>query len=91
MNEKQVLNVEIMGRAYQVRADAEPEYAQDLARYVEDQMRVISEKDTTDSLKVAVLAALNIANDLFEAQKAQKEQERQVAERADTFLRMVGD
>ncbi len=91
MNEKQVLNVEIMGRAYQVRADAEPEYAQDLARYVEDQMRVISEKDTTDSLKVAVLAALNIANDLFEAQKAQKEQERQVAERADTLLRMVGD
>ena len=54
-------------------------------------MRVISEKDTTDSLKVAVLAALNIANDLFEAQKAQKEQERQVAERADTLLRMVGD
>ncbi len=91
MSEKQALNVEILGRAYQVRADADPEYAQELARYVEDQMRAISEKATTDSLKVAVLAALNIANDLFEVQKAQKEQEREVAGRADTLLRMVGD
>jgi cell division protein ZapA len=90
VSEKQALNVEILGRAYRVRANADPQYAQDLARYVEDQMRAISEKATTDSLKVAVLAALNIANDFFESQKVQKEQERQVAERADTLLRMVG-
>lgn len=91
MSEKQALNIEILGRSYQVRAEADPEYAQELARYVEGQMRGIAEKATADSLKVAILAALNIANDLFQARKAQEEHERRISERADALLRLVGD
>ena len=91
MVDKQTLSIEILGRAYQVRAEADPEYAQELARYVEGQMRGVAERATADSLKVAILAALNIANDLFQARRAQEEQERRISERADALLRMVGD
>jgi len=58
------IRVEIYDQNYHLRG-TDPQYIQDLAKYVDAKMRLIAEQaSTVDSLKVAVLAALNIADEL---------------------------
>ena len=57
------VRVEIYDQTYQLRG-SDPEYIGRLADYVDTKMRVISQQaSTVDSLRVAVLAALNIADE----------------------------
>jgi cell division protein ZapA len=57
------VRVEIYDQTYQLRG-TDPEYIGKLAEYVDTKMRVISQQaSTVDSLRVAVLAALNIADE----------------------------
>ena len=57
------VRVEIYDQTYQLRG-SDPEYIGRLAEYVDTKMRIISQQAATvDSLRVAVLAALNIADE----------------------------
>jgi cell division protein ZapA len=57
------VRVEIYDQTYHLRG-SDPEYIGDLAEYVDSKMRQISKQAATvDSLRVAVLAALNIADE----------------------------
>lgn len=59
-----LVQVEIYGQSYNLRGEGEVDYIQDLAGYVDRKMREVSEATATvDSLKVAILAALNIADE----------------------------
>jgi cell division protein ZapA len=59
-----LIQVEIYGQSYNLRGEGEAGYIQDLASYVDRKMREVSEATATvDSLKVAILAALNIADE----------------------------
>jgi len=58
------VRVEIYDQTYHLRG-TDTEYITDLASYVDTKMRLISQQaSTVDSLRVAVLAALNIADEL---------------------------
>jgi cell division protein ZapA len=58
------VRVEIYDQTYHLRG-SDPEYIAELAEYVDTKMRLISQQAATvDSLRVAVLAALNIADEL---------------------------
>jgi cell division protein ZapA len=58
------VRVEIYDQTYHLRG-SDPEYIAQLAAYVDGKMRLISQQAATvDSLRVAVLAALNIADEL---------------------------
>ena len=58
------IRVEIYDQTYHLRG-SDREYIAQLAAYVDSKMRLISQHaSTVDSLKVAVLAALNIADEL---------------------------
>jgi len=57
------VRVEIYDQTYHLRG-SDPEYISELADYVDNKMRLIAQQAATvDSLKVAVLAALNIADE----------------------------
>ena len=57
------VRVEIYDQTYHLRG-SDPEYIARLASYVDGKMRLISQQAATvDSLRVAVLAALNIADE----------------------------
>ena len=61
-----LVHVEIFGQSYALNAGADPGYVQQLAAHVDAQMRQVGNSATAvDSLKVAVLAALNIADECF--------------------------
>ena len=57
------VRVEIYDQTYHLRG-SDPDYINELADYVDTKMRLISKQAATvDSLRVAVLAALNIADE----------------------------
>src|SRR3982751_6257168 len=56
--------VEIFGQTYNVRGEGDPNYLTELARFVDARMReVAAEVATVDPMKIAILAALNIADE----------------------------
>ncbi len=58
------ISVEIYDQEYHIRGDLDPEYIQKLAKYLDTKMRSIAGRaHTVDSLRVAVLAALNLADE----------------------------
>jgi len=60
--------VTIYGRTYYLRGDGDPTYLDELADLVDAKMRGVAEATgAADTLKVAILAALNIADDSVRA------------------------
>jgi cell division protein ZapA len=63
-----LIPVQIFGQRYPIRSALDPQYIQRLAAYVDERMRAANEQSPTgDSLRLAVLAALNIADEAFRA------------------------
>lgn len=61
--------VEIFGAVYHVRGREDGEYLQELARRVDRTMREIAERvSTVDTAKIAILTALNLADELSKCQ-----------------------
>ena len=61
-----LVHVEIFGQSYAVKAGADPGYVEQLAAYVDQQMREVGRSaGAVDSVRVAVLTALNIADECF--------------------------
>ena len=90
MPEAQVVSVEIGGQRYPIRSALDPQYVNGLARYVDEKMRAAAESTPTgDGLRLAVLAALNIADELFRCQDAQTGGRAALAERAEALERLV--
>ena len=85
-----VVNVEIHGQRYAVRSELEPQYVGELASYVDDKMRQAArELSSADPLRVAVVAALNIADDLFNARAESSGTEGRLVARAADIERLV--
>jgi cell division protein ZapA len=85
-----VVNVEIHGQRYAVRSELEPQYVGELASYVDDKMRQAArELSTADPLRVAVVAALNIADDLFNTRAESTGTEGRLFARAADLERLV--
>jgi len=67
-----VVTVEILGQRYPIRSKLGDEYVAKLASYVDEKMQTSQDRNATgDSVRVAVLAALNIADELFRHRQAQ--------------------
>lgn len=74
---KNVVQVEIFGHSYTIRGEANQEYIMEVAAYVDRKMREITEKLPVASLsKVAILASLNIADELFKERTRRETEER---------------
>jgi cell division protein ZapA len=80
---KNVVQVQIFGHSYTIRGEANQDYILGVAAYVDRKMREITEKMPVASLsKVAILASLNIADELFKERAQRETDERQVSHRA---------
>ena len=85
-----VVPVDIHGQRYPIRSALEPEYVAKLASYVDEKIRASAESTPTgDSLRLAVLAALNIADELFRCRDTTRQKDGQLAERAGELERLV--
>lgn len=73
------IRVEIYDQEYFMKGDLDQEYIQKLAHYLDAKMRSIAERTrTVDSLRVAILAALNIADEYHRMKAKYEETTKQV-------------
>jgi cell division protein ZapA len=85
-----VIHVEIHGQRYPIRSSLDATYVTELAAYVDDRMRVAAlECPAGDTLKVAVLAALNIADEYFRSCDDVRDQHVNLHDRAKQLERIL--
>jgi cell division protein ZapA len=61
------IRVNIFGADYSLMSDNDEAFVKEIARYIDDKMREIDKNQTVkSSSRIAVLAALNIAEELFQ-------------------------
>ena len=78
--------VEIFGQRLGLRADGDAARLEELARFVDNRMREVADRSSSvDTVKIAVLTALNLADELFQEretdQDARQERLEEQAER----------
>ena len=84
------MKVEIYGQSYNVVGDFEPAYAEELARHVDGTMREIARASgMVDSVKVAVLAALAIADELHSIRDNREQNTDALRERAERCISLI--
>jgi cell division protein ZapA len=89
-DEGRVIPVEIHGQRYPIRTDLDQDYVARLATYVDQKMRTAADATPTgDSLRLAVLTALNIADELFRCRDITQARDGELAERAGELERLL--
>jgi len=87
---EQTIRVEIYNQNYSIRSDGDNAYIIDLADYVDGKMRDIASGTlTVDSLKVAILAALHIADEYHQLKLHQQQSDMQLASRSADCTEML--
>jgi cell division protein ZapA len=84
------IRVEIYNQTYNIRSDGDSEYLMQLADFVDSRMREISSGTlTVDSLKVAILAALHIADEFHRLKQTHEQADAQLATRSSECAEML--
>jgi cell division protein ZapA len=84
------VRVEIYNQTYNIRSDGDTEYIIQLAEFVDARMREISSGTlTVDSLKVAILAALHIADELHRLKHLYEQADSQLGARSSECAEML--
>jgi cell division protein ZapA len=85
-----IVSVDIHGHRYPIKSSLDAAYVAELAAYVDQKMQLaVKECPTGDTLKIAVLAALNIADEYFRACDDVQDRQNGFAERARALEKML--
>jgi cell division protein ZapA len=85
-----VVHVDVHGQRYAVRSDLDPQYIAALADYLDARIRQASrELASSDPLRLAVIAALNVTDELFRARADSSGLEDRLRARAEDIERLV--
>lgn len=84
------IRVQIYDQEYHMRGELDPEYIRTLAQFLDAKMRSIAERThTVDSLRVAVLAALNIADEYHQLKAKYEVATKRVDEKVDEYSEVL--
>jgi cell division protein ZapA len=90
MSDSKNVSVEIFGQRYPIRSALDAEYIKRLATYVDGKIRAAGDSaPSSDPVRLAVLAALNIADELFRQLETSRASAGTVAERAEELERLL--
>jgi len=91
-NETRSTTVEILGREYKIRGAADPAYIQEVARYVDGKLREVSQVASGPATdRAAILAAINIADELFQLRRSSSEEFSSIERRTQTLIRLLDE
>ena len=84
---KKNIDVEILGHKYTIRSDQEETHVLEITEYLNKKIdEVLQSTNTIDTLKVVILAALNITGELFHTKNEHMALEQQIE---DTSRRLI--
>jgi cell division protein ZapA len=82
-----VVTVNIFGADYAIRGGADPAYIRNIASTVDGMMREIAERvKHASATKIAVLAALQLTDQLLTERREKQSDQKQIAEQTDSLL-----
>ena len=85
-----VVQVDIHGQRYPIRSDLDPQYVAELAAFVDEKMRLVSQElASADPVRLAIVAALNITDELFRARADARGERSRLNSRAAEIERIV--
>lgn len=91
-SDKNVLKVRIYGAEYSIRGQADANYIQSVAEYLDSKMREVDKNVRVDSsLKVAILASLNITDELFRERKEKEALRTQLEDKLKTLNSLIDE
>ena len=85
------VEVQILGQRFVLKSDADQRHVERLVTYVKRKVDEIGAKGPVSSSKLAVLAALNIADDYFKVLEESREFRKQVASQSRSLLADLDD
>ena len=89
---RESVTVSIAGEEHTIRSGAKPEYTARCAAYVDRRFHEIKKQvGLLEGHKVAILAALSITDELFEAQDTREQSGSQIAERVNALAARLED
>lgn len=92
MEQNHVTSVQIFGREYKIRGHADKTYIREMAKYVDDKMKELAANASLPSQdRLAILVALNIADELFQERTKSSETISAVERRADRLISLLDD
>lgn len=91
MQEKRpAITVKIFGEDYRIREVKDPEYIKQLAAFLDKKMKeAAANTRITSSNKLAVLAALNISDELHKSKEKHKAAGQEIRERIRNLIRLI--
>ncbi len=85
------VEVDVYGHKLALRPTGDETYVRELARYVDGQMQTIAQGLAQSTpVTVAILAAMNIADQLFQQERRRREGEEEIERRATGLLECIG-
>jgi cell division protein ZapA len=87
---KTPINVQIGGQRFALRGDQDERMMREMASYVDGRMKELQKQTrTADTQSLAVLAALQITEELFKERRAREDLKKRVRERSNALLQLV--
>ncbi len=92
-SEKKVVKVRIFGQEYSVKAPADPTYIKKIAEYVDTKMRDVQSgfSSTQSSNRIAILSAMNITDELFNARKRGDSDNNEIEEKITSLIELIDE
>ena len=84
MNEESnQVSISIFGQEYSVKAPADPEYIKRIGEYLDGKMREVQSgfSTTQSSTRIAILAAMNITDELFNSRQSGDSEDTEVEQK----------
>ena len=91
--ESNQVQISIFGQEYSVKAPADPDYIKKIAEYLDDKMREVQSdfSTTQSSTRIAILAGMNITDELFTARKSDESDSTEVEEKISSLIELIDD
>ena len=91
--ESNQVQISIFGQEYSVKAPADPDYIKKIAEYLDDKMREVQSgfSTTQSSTRIAILAGMNITDELFTARQSDKSDSTEVEEKISSLIELIDD
>ncbi len=84
MSDLSNVNVQIFGSEYRITSDTDPDHIREVASYIDQKMREVANELALHTLsKIAVLTAVNLADDLFKIEEDRRRIDRISRAKAD--------
>ncbi|MGD9850554.1 MAG: cell division protein ZapA [Nitrospirales bacterium] len=84
------IQVEVFGQRFNLQGEGDEAYFHELAGYVDAQIRQLAQQTPTSTpTKLAILAAINITDQLFRQERQRQNGDSEIERRAQTLLETI--